>query len=49
MFGLLVKVVESYVVDQGSIPGRLQLRQESGVGQKIEILQFFLFFKNLKF
>ena len=35
MFGLLVKVVGSSAIDWGLIPGELQLRQESGVGQEI--------------
>ena len=40
VFGLLVKVVGSYTVDQpeGLIPGSLQLRQKSLVGQKFQIL-----------
>ena len=42
MFGLLAKVVGSYYVDPGSIPGNLQLRQKSVVGQ--EIGNFWLFF-----
>ena len=40
MFGLLVKVAGSCAIDQGSIPGSLQLRQKSGVGQEIEISEF---------
>ena len=35
MFGLLVKVVGSFAVDPGLIPGSSQLRQESGAGQEI--------------
>ena len=35
MFGLLVKVVGSSVVDPDSIPGSPQLRQKSGIGQEI--------------
>ena len=49
MFGLLVKVVGSSVVDHGSIPGSLQLRQKSVVGQEIANFAIFLFFENLKF
>ena len=49
MFGLLVEVVLSYAVDQGSIPGSAQLRQESDVGQKIANSAIFFFYKNLKF
>ena len=45
MFGLLVKVVGSYVVDPGSIPGSLKLRQKSVVGQEIENLQIWDFLK----
>ena len=45
MFGLLVKVVETYAKDPGSIPGNLQLRQKSVVGQEIANLQIWRFFK----
>ena len=38
---VMVKVVVSSSVDPGSIPGSSQLRQKSGVGQEIVILQFF--------
>ena len=48
MFGLLLKAVESYAIDPGLIPGRFQLRQESGVGQKIEIRQFFFIFQKIE-
>ena len=41
MFGLLAKVVGNYPVDQGLIPGSLQLRQNSAIGQ--EIGNFWLF------
>ena len=40
MFGLLVKVVGSHAVDQGSIPGSLQLRQKCDVGQKLNFVIF---------
>ena len=45
MFGLLVKVVGSSSVDPGSIPGSLELRQKSVVGQEIanSALNFFIF------
>ena len=43
MFGLLVKVVGSSAVDPVLIPGSLQLRQKSGVGQ--EIANSAIFFK----
>ena len=46
MFGLLVKVIGSFAVDPGSIPGSFQLRQKSVVGQEIAD---FLLFINLKF
>ena len=45
MFGLLVKVVGSYAVDTGSIPGSLKLRQKSVVGQEIANLQIWDFLK----
>ena len=35
MLGFLVKVVGSSAVDQDLIPGSLQLRQKSGIGQEI--------------
>ena len=45
MFGLLVKVVGSYTVDPGSIPGSLKLRQKSVVGREIANLQIWDFLK----
>ena len=39
MFGLLVKVVGIFAIDPGSIPDSSQLRQKSGVGRKLQILQ----------
>ena len=45
MFSLLVKVVGSFAVDPGSIPGSLKLRQESVVGQEIVNSVIVLFFK----
>ena len=45
MFGLLVKVVGSYAVDPGSIPGSSKLRQKSVVGQEIANLQIWDFLK----
>ena len=49
MFGLLVKVVESSSIDMGSIPGSLQVRQKSDVGQKLKFLQICDFFKTWNF
>ena len=40
--GLLVKVVGSYPIDQSSIPGSFQLRQQSVVGQEIGNFLLFL-------
>ena len=40
MFCLLVKVVGSYAVYPGSIPGSSQLRQKCDVRQKLQILKF---------
>ena len=45
MFGLLVKVVGSYAVDPGSIPGNSKLRQKSVVGQELQICKFGNFLK----
>ena len=42
MFGLLVKVVGSYAVDLGLIPGSLKLSEKSVVGQ--EIANYAIFF-----
>ena len=47
MFGLLVKVVGSYTIDPGSIPGSLKLRQKSVVGQELEIFNPILKFTYL--
>ena len=38
VFVLLVKVIGSFTVDTGSIPGRSQLRKKCVVGQKFQIL-----------
>ena len=40
VFCLLVKVVGSYAVYPGSIPGSSQLRQKCDVRQKLQILKF---------
>ena len=49
MFGLLVKVVGSYAVDPGSIPGSSKLRQKSVVEQQIANLEIWDFFKTWNF
>ena len=45
MLALLVKVVGSYTVDPGSIPGSLEVSQKSGVELKLQFLQIWDFFK----
>ena len=45
VFGLLVKLVGSYTVDPGLIPGSSKLRQKSVVGQEIANLQIWDFLK----
>ena len=45
MFGLLVKVVGNYAVDLGSVPGSKQVKQNSDVEQKLQILQIWDFLK----